>query len=564
MVLGTWNGAPALFGVSRDISERKNTEAALRASEERFDLAMRAANDGLWDWDLRTNAVYFSPRWKSMLGYRDDELENAFSIWEQLTDAEGRAKTMALIEDCNAGRAEGFSTEFRMRHKAGHWVDILSRATLMRDEGGAAQRMVGTHVDISALKGAENELRESLAFNTSLIQTMIDGIAVCHGIGEPPYVSFTVWNPAMETLTGYNMQEINRLGWYQTVYIDPEVQDKARARMERMRLGDNLDHEEWMITRKGGEKRWVEITTVVIGQAPQSVHVMAVMRDVTDSKAMERRLRDSETRFRTLVEQSPLAIQIVAPDGRTRSVNKAWEQLWGVPMDALANYNMLEDPQLVERGVMPGIRQAFAGEKPSTSLIEYDRAATPTVKGSKGKMYVRTIVFPSKTENGLLSEVVLLQEDVTAVQQAEQELAHHRHHLESLVEERTDELLRAKAAAEAANLAKSSFLANMSHEIRTPMNAVIGMAHLIRRAGLTPAQTEQMDKLAAASEPPVEHHQRHSGALQDRSRQVCAGGNRGLGSQHAGHSQRHAAGSNPCKATAAHNTDCPLAAAFAR
>ncbi len=136
----------------------------------------------------------------------------------------------------------------------------------------------------------------------------------------------------------------------------------------------------------------------------------------------EGRLRDSEARFRTLIEQSPLAIQILSPNGRTLSVNRAWEQLWGVPLQALAHYNLLEDRQLIEKGIMPEIKRAFAGEAAATNVVEYDRAGTPEVEGQSGKLHVRTIIYPSKKADGQISEVVLIQEDVTAIEQTEQAL----------------------------------------------------------------------------------------------------------------------------------------------
>ncbi|RLJ16918.1 hypothetical protein DJ031_15760 [bacterium endosymbiont of Escarpia laminata] len=149
-----------VLGIARDITQRKETEQALRASEERFELAMRAANDGLWDWNLQTNEVYYSPRWKSMLGYEDHELENVFSTWEQLVDVDDKTKTLALIEDCMAGKSGGFVTEFRMRHKEGHSVFILSRAVMVRDDKGQPVRLAGTHVDISERKAAERAIME--------------------------------------------------------------------------------------------------------------------------------------------------------------------------------------------------------------------------------------------------------------------------------------------------------------------------------------------------------------------------------------------------------------------
>lgn len=79
--------------------------------------------------------------------------------------------------------------------------------------------------------------RQQNGFTQTVIDAMIDGVAVCHAIEQPPHVEFTFWNRAMAELTGYSMDEINRLGWYQTVYRDPAVQERARLRMDAMRRG---------------------------------------------------------------------------------------------------------------------------------------------------------------------------------------------------------------------------------------------------------------------------------------------------------------------------------------
>ncbi|WP_170294925.1 PAS domain S-box protein [Roseospira navarrensis] len=142
-----------------DISEVKKAQDDLRAAFSRFDLAMKGANDGLFDWNLQTNEIYYSPRWKSMLGYAPDELADHFSTWEDLVDPDDREKGWAMLNDYIEGRRDTFNLEFRMRHKDGHWMDILSRAFLERDATGAPVRLVGTHVDISERKQFERELQ---------------------------------------------------------------------------------------------------------------------------------------------------------------------------------------------------------------------------------------------------------------------------------------------------------------------------------------------------------------------------------------------------------------------
>ncbi|MEJ2394967.1 MAG: EAL domain-containing protein [Candidatus Thiodiazotropha sp.] len=151
--------------LSKEIGERKLAESALRNSEQRFELAMRGANDGLYDWNLQNNEIFYSPRWKSMLGYEDHELPNDISTWEELTEEKDRKRSLEMLNDYINGRRDNFHIEFKMRHKEGHWMDLLSRAFLLRDAEGNAVRIVGTHVDISEKKRQEAHIIKQAHFD---------------------------------------------------------------------------------------------------------------------------------------------------------------------------------------------------------------------------------------------------------------------------------------------------------------------------------------------------------------------------------------------------------------
>jgi PAS domain S-box-containing protein len=134
-------------------------ERELRSSEERFNNAMRGANDGLWDWNLQTNEVYYSPRWFEMLGYKEGEFDNSLDTWGTLVNPEDKDGVLRLAEDYIQGRTDRFHIEMRMRHKDGHWVDVLARAFLVKEQSTPV-RMVGTHVDITERKNQARALRE--------------------------------------------------------------------------------------------------------------------------------------------------------------------------------------------------------------------------------------------------------------------------------------------------------------------------------------------------------------------------------------------------------------------
>jgi PAS domain S-box-containing protein len=128
----------------------------LHKSQEQFSLAMRGANDGLWDWNLETGKVYYSPRWKSMLGYKECELEDNIDTWKSLIHPDDKEWVLEKAHDCISSQTNSFEVEMRMQHKDGHKIFILSRAFLVnRKSDDKPVRLVGTHVDISERKKIE-------------------------------------------------------------------------------------------------------------------------------------------------------------------------------------------------------------------------------------------------------------------------------------------------------------------------------------------------------------------------------------------------------------------------
>ena len=153
--------------IVNDISESCRTEAALKQSQERYDLTARAANDGLWDWDLQKNEIHFSPRWKAMLGFSDDEIGNRPENWFDRVHLDDRSALQARVAKHLEGHSPHFEAEFRILHSDGSYRWMLNRGLAVRDEEGRASRMVGAQTDIHARKQAERRLLQA-AFNDPL------------------------------------------------------------------------------------------------------------------------------------------------------------------------------------------------------------------------------------------------------------------------------------------------------------------------------------------------------------------------------------------------------------
>ncbi len=155
----------------------------------------------------------------------------------------------------------------------------------------------------------------------------------------------------------------------------------------------------------------IETMTTIAGQIGQFI----------ERRQTEQTLRESEGRFRGLMEQAPFSVQILAPDGSTLAVNRAWSQLWGVTLEQIAGYNVLEDPQLEAKGVLSYLRRAFTGESVALPEIRYDpNESIPDITDREdAARWVSAVAYPLKDDTGRVREVVLSHDDVTARRHAE-------------------------------------------------------------------------------------------------------------------------------------------------
>ena len=150
-----------------NILKQKRIEKALYLSQQRYTLIEHGVNDGLWDWDLQTDKIYFSVRWKSMLGYNDDDIGDNPNEWFQLIHKENLEEFKSQIDNHVTGKSEYLKVEYRIFHKDGHYRWMLCRGMAVRDKTGKSYRMAGSQTDVTQNKEFEQQLYHS-AFHDSL------------------------------------------------------------------------------------------------------------------------------------------------------------------------------------------------------------------------------------------------------------------------------------------------------------------------------------------------------------------------------------------------------------
>ncbi len=201
------------FGTLINVTSRVKAADALKESNQRFILAATAANDGIWDWNVVTNDVYFSPRWKEMLGYNETELVNSFATWENLIHPDDKEATLATLNSCLTNGNTFYECVHRLHHKNGSWSWILDRGVVMRDSSGKPLRMAGSHADITQLRQIEAQLDQRNHELDTLFIMNPDGIVTFDNNGLISSVS-----PSFLVMTGFAAADIKHLS--ETAFID--------------------------------------------------------------------------------------------------------------------------------------------------------------------------------------------------------------------------------------------------------------------------------------------------------------------------------------------------------
>lgn len=194
---------PLITGSMQDISQHKQLEYKLLQGQQRYALLASSTTDGIWDWDLKNDQVVFSPRWKSMLGYADDEILNQFDSWSLRVHEDDIDQAMLDVIACLEGKTAIYENIHRMQHRDGSWVWIHDRGTVLRDENGTPYRMVGSHSDVTLLKKTEQAMREQRRELQAIFSGSPDGIVTVTRLGKIQSI-----NQAFLAMTGFDEHKL--------------------------------------------------------------------------------------------------------------------------------------------------------------------------------------------------------------------------------------------------------------------------------------------------------------------------------------------------------------------
>lgn len=193
---------------------QKNNSTSLKFEKERFHRVLEASNTGIWEWNIQTDEVYYAPRWKELLGYKDDELENAFSTWEILLHPDDKERMLKNVSDFMQNPQGHFEHRFRMKHKKGHYVWILNRSAITLDKTGKPQYMSGSHLDITQQVIYESEIQEVNQKFKNFFNNSPLGKSITSKDGKLSI------NKRFSEIVGYTEEELNLKNWKEITHPD--------------------------------------------------------------------------------------------------------------------------------------------------------------------------------------------------------------------------------------------------------------------------------------------------------------------------------------------------------
>lgn len=315
-----------LTGINETLDSLVRNERMLQQAQERLELAVKGANDGVWDWDLISNDVYYSPRWKQMIGFGDDELGNRPEAFLDRVHPEDLPRVLDRLNDYLEGRIPVYEIVVRMRHRDGGWRWILARGSAVRDAEGRARRMSGTHTDISPLKEAEAGLALERSRLYSLLAHIHVGVLMEDAQGRVAVANqgFCDLFPLVENpsdLVGRRRADV--LAEAQSMFAEGPT---ATAHAEGIVLrGEAVIGERVLLT----DGRVIERDLLPVRVGDSSKGVLWTFRDISSRMMLERNLAAQKERLRVTLLSIGDAVISTDQQGSIDFLNPVAESLTG-------------------------------------------------------------------------------------------------------------------------------------------------------------------------------------------------------------------------------------------
>ena len=372
-----------------------------------------ATQDALWDWDVPSRRVYYSPRWKALRGYAQGDLDDAEDHWRSGIHPEDAPRVLAALEEHFAGRRETFSEEYRVRCADGTWKWILDRGTALRDAAGRVVRMVGSEHDITDRRRAEQALRESEERFRAMADGIPLGIWVHDAQARQQFVNRTYCD-----FVGIRLEDVHDDAWRRLLHPE-DLHGFTEAFLAAVRERRPF-HREARVRRADGEWRWCEFWAQPhFGSDGAYLGVIGASADVNARKHAEEALIRSEARYRDLVHEANSAILRWRCDGTITFFNEYAELLFGWRAEEIIGRNAsLLIPERDAAGTdLRGLVRAIA-EHPE----RYHSNINENLCRDGRRLWVFWTTKPVLDERGELVEILAVGSDITELKRANEAL----------------------------------------------------------------------------------------------------------------------------------------------
>ncbi|MEG4069514.1 PAS domain S-box protein [Microcoleus sp. Pol11C2] len=408
--------------IARNIADSKQAEVALRESEERWELSVRGNNDGIWDWNVQTNEVFFSSRWKEMLDYEDHEIQNIIDKWANLLHPDDLGGVMQAVQDHFAKKTPFYITEHRVRCKDGSYKWILDRGQALWDDAGNVIRMAGSHTDITERKQAEVALQVSEARYRQLIDNLNAGFVI-----HATDTTIQLCNETACELLGLSMDQM--LGktaispaWH-FVREDGSVMPLEEYPVHQvLSSGSSLKNYVLGIKKEIDSCVWVLLNAYPeLDQNGHITQVVVTFIDISKRKKVELEIQKTRNFLQALLDYLPIAIFVKDAEpkqfGRFQFWNKTSELLFGISAEQAigkSGYDFFP----IEQAIFFDQKDREAFEKGKTE----DIAEEVIESHSLGKRWLHTVKIPIYDEQHQSQYLLCFSEDITDRKHAEAEL----------------------------------------------------------------------------------------------------------------------------------------------